>query len=150
MALPLPTSSRMARQRLRKLQTSLLLNQPAAAARAAGQGFTVKDFRTWAGTVLVAVALRECETCASQTEAKKNILQAIATVATRLGNTPAICRNCYIHPAILDSYLDGSLLQTSTQELKDPPTGLHADEVTVLAFLQQRLASVSPQPQKAA
>ncbi len=50
------------------------------------------------------------------TQAKKNLVRAIATVALRLGNTPAICRKCYVHPAVLDGYLDGSLLQTLVQQ----------------------------------
>jgi DNA topoisomerase-1 len=120
----------------------------------AGQGFTAKDFRTWAGTVLTAVALQECEMYASPAQAKKNIVHAVVTVAARLGNTPAICRKCYVHPAILDGYLDGSLLQTLAQQIapeeEAPLTGLRTEEVAVLAFLQQRLVPVSPQQQEAA
>ena len=74
-----------------------------------GQDFTAKDVRTWAGTVLAACALRECGPCTSQAEAKKNIVQAIDAVAKRLGNTRAVCRACYVHPTVLDAYLDCSL-----------------------------------------
>src|SRR5262249_60499177 len=74
-----------------------------------GQDFTAKDMRTWAGTVLAACALRECSPWASQTEAQKNIVQAIDAVAKRLGNTRAVCRACYVHPTVLDPYLDCSL-----------------------------------------
>jgi DNA topoisomerase-1 len=91
---------------------------------------------------------------ASPAQAKKNIVHAVVTVAARLGNTPAICRKCYVHPAILDGYLDGSLLQTLAQQIapeeEAPLTGLRAEEVAVLAFLQQRLVPVSPQQQEAA
>jgi len=120
----------------------------------AGRGFTAKDFRTWAGTVLVTVALRECETCTSQTQAKKNIGCAITMVAARLGNTPAICRKCYVHPAILDGYVDGSLRWTlapqTAPEPHNPPIDLRPDEAVVLTFLQQRLAPLSSQQQEAA
>jgi len=77
-----------------------------------GQDFTAKDFRTWAGTVLAAKALAEMATFSSTTEAKKNIVKAIESVAKRLGNTKAVCRKCYIHPAILDAYMDGATIQT--------------------------------------
>ena len=70
-----------------------------------GQDFTAKDFRTWAGTVLAALALQEFEAFDSQTQAKKNIVRAIESVAERLGNTPSVCRKCYVHPMVLDSYL---------------------------------------------
>lgn len=71
---------------------------------AAGEEFTSKDFRTWAGTVLAAQALHEC--------GKNQLKQAIARVARQLGNTPAVCRKCYIHPAVIDAYLDDRLAQT--------------------------------------
>lgn len=74
-----------------------------------GQDFTAKDFRTWAGTVLAYTSLREFEPFDSDTQAKKNIVRAIEAVAERLGNTPSVCRKCYVHPALLDSYSSGSL-----------------------------------------
>lgn len=74
-----------------------------------GQDYTAKDFRTWAGTVLAAVTLQENIQFESEIQAKKNIAQAIEMVAKKLGNTPAICRKCYIHPGVIDAYLDGSL-----------------------------------------
>jgi DNA topoisomerase-1 len=110
-----------------------------------GQEFTAKDFRTWAGTVLAAMALREFAPHDSQSEAKKNIVRAIEHVAERLGNTPSICRKCYVHPAVLDSYLDGSLAQTLAQraeEVRDSEDDLDSDEAMVLGFLQQRLGGV--------
>lgn len=75
-----------------------------------GHDFTAKDFRTWAGTVLAARALADCDECQNETQPKRAIAQAIKTVAARLGNTPAVCRKCYVHPAVLDSYSSGTLL----------------------------------------
>jgi DNA topoisomerase-1 len=77
----------------------------------AGNAFTSKDFRTWAGTVLAAEELRRIGPFSSEAQAKRNIVQAIEAVSKRLGNTKAVCRKCYVHPLILDSYLDGTLLQ---------------------------------------
>ncbi|TME07625.1 MAG: DNA topoisomerase IB, partial [Chloroflexi bacterium] len=74
-----------------------------------GEDFTAKDFRTWAGTVLAATALRELKGFESEAEAKRNVVAAIDRVAKRLGNTRAVCRRAYVHPAVVDSYLDGSL-----------------------------------------
>jgi DNA topoisomerase-1 len=73
----------------------------------AGEEFTAKDFRTWAGTVLAALALAQARTFATEREARRNIVHAIERVAARLGNTPAICRKCYVHPEVLQAYLDG-------------------------------------------
>ncbi len=81
----------------------------------AGSEYTAKDFRTWAGTVLALIALREYAEFDSKVEAKKNIVRAIEAVAKRLGNTPAVCRKCYIHPAVIDTYLDGTLRETLRQ-----------------------------------
>jgi DNA topoisomerase I len=74
-----------------------------------GEDITAKDFRTWAGTVLAAAALRAMEGFESETEAKRNVIAAIDHVARRLGNTRAVCRRSYVHPAVLDSYVAGSL-----------------------------------------
>ena len=80
-----------------------------------GADFTAKDFRTWAGTVLAAQALREFEAFDSEVQAKKHIVAAVEHVAKRFGNTRAVCRKCYVHPAVFDAYLDGSLLETLSQ-----------------------------------
>jgi DNA topoisomerase-1 len=74
-----------------------------------GDEFTAKDFRTWAGTVLTCAALRDFGPFASETQAKKNIIEAINSAASRLGNTRAVCRKCYVHPAVLDCYLAGAM-----------------------------------------
>lgn len=109
-----------------------------------GQDITAKDFRTWAGTVLAALALREFEAFDSQAGAKKNIRAAIERVSSRLGNTPTICRKCYIHPEILNCYLSGSLLMEIKEEveaeLRNDLAGLRPEEAAVMALIQGRLA----------
>ncbi|HEY2082246.1 MAG TPA: DNA topoisomerase IB [Verrucomicrobiae bacterium] len=108
-----------------------------------GQDFTAKDFRTWAGTVLAAMALREFEKFDTKAQAKKNVVAAIEAVAKKLGNTPAVCKKCYIHPHVLDSYLDGTLVETLKQRAEKAISrslrGLPAEEAAVLGLLQQRL-----------
>ena len=110
---------------------------------ATGADFTAKDFRTWAGTVLAAMALGEFEAFDSTTGAKRNITRAIEQVATRLGNTPSVCRKSYVHPEILDAYLEGDLLESLKREveaeLRDELAGLSGEEAAVLAFLRERL-----------
>jgi DNA topoisomerase-1 len=113
-----------------------------------GDEFTAKDFRTWAGTVLAALALQEFEAVDTQAAAKRNITQAIERVAARLGNTPAICRKCYVHPEVVNCYMDGSLVGTLNEKiagtLRDELEGLDAAEAAVLAFLQKRLEQNPP------
>jgi DNA topoisomerase-1 len=108
-----------------------------------GLDITAKDFRTWAGTALAAQALQEFEDFDSQAAAKRNITQAIERVAQRLGNTSAICRKCYIHPAIFEAYMDRSLLKLlkarTEKELRTSLADLSAEEAAVLALLQQRM-----------
>jgi DNA topoisomerase-1 len=84
-----------------------------------GEDFTAKDFRTWAGTVLASAALREFEESTSETEAKRNVVEAIKTVAQRLGNTPAVCRKCYVHPAVLECYLAGKLERRVRRKIEE-------------------------------
>jgi len=100
-----------------------------------GEDFTAKDFRTWNGTVLAASALCQFKTFHSARQAKKNIVAAIETVAERLGNTVTICRNCYVHPAILNEYAARTLNlnTTGTKRVK----GLSSDEAAVLAILRK-------------
>jgi DNA topoisomerase-1 len=108
-----------------------------------GQDFTAKDFRTWTGTLLASMILQESEAFDSDTQAKKNIVRAIESVAERLGNTPAICRKCYVHPAVLDAYLDRTLLesarQIAEQTLDESLQELKPEEAAVLRLLQHRL-----------
>jgi DNA topoisomerase-1 len=117
----------------------------------AGEEFSTKDFRTWAGTVLAARALQEFVTAASDSESKRNIVQAIESVAKKLGNTKAVCRKCYIHPAVIQSYTDGSLLRALRRRLKKEISdshGLKAEEAAVLKLLKARITSngkASPQ-----
>jgi DNA topoisomerase-1 len=93
---------------------------------------------------LAAQALQEFEDFDSQAAAKRNITKAIERVAERLGNTQAICRKCYVHPAVIEAYLDRSLVQTLKQkaerELRGALKSLSAEEGAVLALLQQRMA----------
>jgi DNA topoisomerase I len=109
----------------------------------AGAEFTAKDFRTWAGTVLAAIALAELEQVASPTAQKKNLVRAVETVALRLGNTKAVCRKCYVHPAIVDAYLDGATIDVvrsrAVRLLGDHGARLSQEERAVLALLKRRL-----------
>jgi DNA topoisomerase-1 len=109
----------------------------------AGDEFTAKDFRTWAGTVLAAIALREFEEITHQKEAKRNIVAAIEAVAKMLGNTPTVCRKCYIHPVIIDSYLAGSTIATIRQraerKIDRSLAQLRPEEASVLVLIQHGL-----------
>jgi DNA topoisomerase-1 len=117
-----------------------------------GEEYTAKDFRTWSGTVLAALALQEFEKFDSEAQAKKNIVRAIESVAEKLGNTPTICRKCYVHPAVIDAYLDGTIIdalrERATRELVDDLHSLSPEEAAVLALLQQRLQQEAPAPAK--
>jgi DNA topoisomerase I len=128
-----------------------------------GQEFTAKDFRTWAGTVLAASALSEMDAGPhraagllsgphqarglkagrTKAEIKRNVVRAVERVASRLGNTVAVCRKCYVHPVVFDAYLDGTLADTLQQRLEDEARAgedhLQREEIAVLALLHQRL-----------
>jgi DNA topoisomerase-1 len=116
-----------------------------------GAEFTAKDFRTWAGTVLAAMALSEFEAVDTQAHAKKNIKAAIERVSSRLGNTPTICRKCYVHPEVFSSYLDGNLLadikQEVEEELKQDIADLRPEEAALLALLHKRLGKELKKPE---
>lgn len=118
-----------------------------------GKDITAKDFRTWAGTVLAAMALSELESFDSAAQAKRNLRNAIEKVSARLGNTPTICRKCYIHPEVLNSYMDGNLvLEIKSQaesELRSAVENLKPEEAAVLALLRGRLAKEAEQPESA-
>ena len=107
-----------------------------------GDEFTAKDFRTWAGTVLAAKALAEVATFTSNAEAKRNIVHAIEAVAKKLGNTKSVCRKCYIHPAILDAYMDGATIDTLKSRalrLARSRPALSPEEAAVVGLLERRL-----------
>jgi DNA topoisomerase-1 len=109
----------------------------------AGDEFTAKDFRTWAGTVLAALALQEFERFDTKTQARRNVMAAIRSVAQRLGNTPAVCKSCYVHPRVIDAYLQGAMLDAMrrrTAEAMADVKHLRPEEAAVLALLQRRLA----------
>lgn len=111
---------------------------------ATGDDFTAKDFRTWAGTVAVSLALQELEMVDSVVQARKNVTDAIRRVAQQLGNTPSVCRKCYVHPSVIDAYLDGDLAATletaAAKRLSTKPHALKAEEAAVLGLLTARLA----------
>jgi DNA topoisomerase-1 len=109
----------------------------------AGDDFTAKDFRTWAGTMLAAMALADSETAASKRHARRIIATAVASVAHRLGNTPAVCRNGYVHPGVIDAYLGGVTLRAFRRRASLAIAGASdrraADEAVILGMLEQRL-----------
>jgi DNA topoisomerase-1 len=120
-----------------------------------GQDFTAKDFRTWAGSVLASMALREFEEFGSASQAKKNVVDAIKRVAQRLGNTPAVCRKCYVHPAVLECYLQGKLerrLHGRGQEVSEDALcaaeeeALQREERALLDMLRLQLESNHANP----
>jgi DNA topoisomerase-1 len=108
-----------------------------------GRDVTAKDFRTWAGTMIAAEALRELGPAPSERAAKQNVLRAIDRTAERLGNTRAVCRKYYIHPALIEAYMEGDVLpplpQRVWQERKPHGPMLRQHEKEVLAFLKARL-----------
>ena len=103
----------------------------------AGQDFTAKDFRTWAGTLLAAQALAGAKVETSKTRTKKNVLAAIKVVAEQLRNTPAICRKSYIHPIVLEAYSDGYLAQLSRLHLAKSPRPSRLESM-LLRLLRRR------------
>ncbi len=111
-----------------------------------GEDITAKDFRTWAGTQLAAMALQEFAGF-NGTATKSAIVRAVEEVAKQLGNTAAVCRKCYIHPAIFEGYLDGSLLTVLAERtrayLARNLKGMSAEEAAVTAFLRLRLTTLA-------
>jgi DNA topoisomerase-1 len=107
----------------------------------AGDNFTAKDFRTWAGTVMAAEALARVAEFRSKAEATRNVGRAIESVACRLGNTKAICRRSYVHPAILDAYLDGVTIGTPSPRAAQQitPYALRPEERAVVEILERHL-----------
>lgn len=109
-----------------------------------GEHYTAKDFRTWAGTVLAAVALNALDPYETKAAAKKNVKSAVSAVAKILGNTPAVCRKCYVHPAVLETYLSGDMIEglkrQTERALEQNSPDLRSVETAVMKFLQARLA----------
>jgi DNA topoisomerase I len=109
-----------------------------------GEEFTAKDFRTWAGTVMAAVALNEVGAFENKTQAKKNVRDAVHAVAKVLGNTPAVCRKCYVHPLVLETYLSGAAIEglkkRAEETLVESLEDLSSAEAAVLTFLREKLA----------
>ncbi len=110
-----------------------------------GEHFTAKDFRTWAGSVLTAMLLREYDPYDTETQAKKNVVEAIKAVSSRLGNTPSVCRKCYVHPAVLEHYFSGAMLEAVEAEVAEEVdkqlTALRAEEHALLHLLTHKLAA---------
>ncbi|MFL6529637.1 MAG: DNA topoisomerase IB [Chthoniobacterales bacterium] len=111
-----------------------------------GEDFTAKDFRTWAGTVLAAVALSALDPFQTKKEATKNVTTAVKAVAKILGNTPAVCRKCYVHPAVLETYLSGEMIdglrRKTAEAIEEKAQDLQTVELAVMKFLQTRLEEV--------
>jgi len=112
-----------------------------------GQDFTAKDFRTWAGTVHALNMLRQLGESETQTQAKKNVVEAVKQAAERLGNTPAICRKSYIHPGVIEAYMEKSMFETlksgaeaDSNEKSPVEHGLEPEELAVLTLLRRGLA----------
>jgi DNA topoisomerase-1 len=112
-----------------------------------GEEITAKDFRTWAGTYLAAAALQQLAALDADAPRKSTLVRAVEQVAKHLGNTAAVCRKCYIHPAIFDGYLDGTLLKALERRVRryqtDAIDKMSAAEAAVTAFLRWRLAASS-------
>jgi len=104
---------------------------------------TAKDFRTWAGTVLAFRALRALDRPATDGQAKKNVVAAIRETAELLGNTPAVCRQAYVHPVVVDAYLDdrlrGALLHAAEESPTAPIGTTEAEEQAVVELLRRQL-----------
>jgi DNA topoisomerase-1 len=102
-----------------------------------GRDITAKDFRTWAGTVLMARVLKTSGQFENATKAKRVLSEAVKQVAAALGNTAAVCRKSYIHPAVTDAYLAGAFILEDVQSTGSAEsTGLRAEEAAVLALLR--------------
>lgn len=108
---------------------------------AAGAEFSAKDFRTWAGTVLAALTLAAEAAQPEHMHTKKNLSTVVKQVASRLGNTPSVCRKCYIHPAVLDAYLAGEVVPGASaagETFVRTAASLSSAEKAVLQFLEKK------------
>jgi DNA topoisomerase-1 len=99
-----------------------------------GADFTAKDYRTWAGS---ASPLRCCESCNGNRNRKRHVVEMVKNVARQLGNTPAVCRKCYIHPAVLEGFVLGTLAQLPRPRMRK---GLRAEEVGLAMLLEKLVA----------
>jgi DNA topoisomerase-1 len=104
---------------------------------ACGEEFTAKDFRTWAGTVLAAEALRQMLEIEPEARTNASVVRVVEDVAQHLGNTPTVCRRCYIHPDVIDAFLDGSLVAGDAGQIRTV-AGLRPEEAWVLGLLRRR------------
>ncbi|MFJ2357082.1 DNA topoisomerase IB [Pseudomonas sp. MWU16-30322] len=100
-----------------------------------GADFTAKDYRTWAGSALALAVLRELQ-WESETEAKRHVVEMVKSVSKQLGNTPAVCRKCYIHPAVVERFLLGALAELPRPRVRK---GLRSEEVALAMFLEQMM-----------
>ncbi|MDN4547451.1 DNA topoisomerase IB [Pseudomonas sp. C32] len=105
-----------------------------------GADFTAKDYRTWAGSVLALATLRELR-WETEPDAKRHVVEMVKNVAKQLGNTPAVCRKCYIHPAVLDAFILGALAELPKPR---PRKGLTPQEVGLAMFLETMLTAPEP------
>ena len=109
-----------------------------------GYDFTAKDFRTWAGTVLTYRALRALQPAGTAREARHRVVEAVRETAGQLGNTPAVARRSYVHPAVLEGYLDGGIggaLVEAAEDQATPPEATTAEEEgEVVRILEERLS----------
>jgi DNA topoisomerase-1 len=117
----------------------------------AGEDVTAKHFRTWAASTLAAVALERCEAGGSTTALKRNVRRAVEAVAGMLRNTATVCRKCYIHPAVIEEYLEGTFPGALRRAARATAcAGLKPEEAAVLAFLRERSATAGSKPEKPA
>ena len=117
-----------------------------------GDGFTAKDFRTWAGTLLCSIALAMQGQGTSKTERKRKVRKAIVVTAEQLGNTPAVCRSSYICPRLLDEYMEGKPFEMLRKTRKGSPVvrvGLSMEERALLKFLRETIADRRSRPRAA-
>src|SRR5690606_7947255 len=107
-----------------------------------GAEHSAKDFRTWAGTVLTARRLHELGDASSTSAAKRNVTAAVRATAERLGNTLAVCRRCYVHPRVLENYMEGQFgdrFETVLEAARaERPDGLRVSEAATLSFLKEQ------------
>lgn len=108
--------------------------------RVTGEPFSAKDFRTWSGTLLAVHALAACEPCTSLAAQRREVKRALERVSTELGNTVAVCRKSYVHPAVIDQYTTGELQaafrKATERARRSPIAGLRAAEVVALRWLE--------------